>query len=261
VRFRRTLALARRGIRAREAMRLARTRLFGTHRDVYRAIGARLHATGRLEAAEDVLYLTTREIEEMWDGTGASADLAAIVRARRAEFAAYELESPPNRIITTGVPHPAASPAAGASAVAAGLGIELAVSAGAPAPIARSGEKLLRGLGCSAGVAEGIVRVVRSASDDLELDGHILVAPRTDPGWAPLFPCARAIIVERGSLLSHSAVLARELGIPAVVGIPGIVDMLRDGERVRVDGGAGTIERLDAVMTTPMHSAPTDRVP
>jgi pyruvate,water dikinase len=89
------------------------------------------------------------------------------------------------------------------------------------------------------------VRIVRNAESDLALDGHILVAPRTDPGWAPLFPCAGGIIVERGSLLSHSAVLARELGLPAVVGIPGIVDMLRDGERVRIDGSAGTIERLD----------------
>jgi pyruvate,water dikinase len=105
--------------------------------------------------------------------------------------------------------------------------------------------RLLRGLGCSTGIVEGIVRIVRSPSDDLAIDGHILVAPRTDPGWAPLFPSARAIVVERGSLLSHSAVLARELGLPAVVGFPGILDLLRDGERVRVDGAAGTIERLE----------------
>jgi pyruvate,water dikinase len=105
--------------------------------------------------------------------------------------------------------------------------------------------RLLRGLGCSPGVAEGRVRVVTSARDDLSLAGHVLVAPRTDPGWAPLFPSAAAIVVEKGSLLSHSAVLARELGIPAVVGVAGVVATLRDGERVRVDGAAGTIERLE----------------
>ena len=104
---------------------------------------------------------------------------------------------------------------------------------------------MLRGLGCSPGVAVGPVRVVTGPHDDLALDGHVLVAPRTDPGWAPLFPGAAAVVVERGSLLSHSAVLARELGLPAVVGIPGVVAALRDGERVRVDGAAGTIERLD----------------
>jgi pyruvate,water dikinase len=242
--FRRALAAARRGIRARESMRLARTRLFGTHRDVYRAIGARLQELGRLDRADDVLYLTTQEIEEFWNGTAVTADLATLVRTRRVEFAAYENDSPPNRIITTGLPHPTVGSLSSASGMQASGGSQASSARGTVAS-ATDGNRQLRGLGCSAGIAEGIVRVVRSADDDLALDGHILVAPRTDPGWAPLFPCSRGIIVERGSLLSHSAVLARELGIPAVVGIPGIVDMLRDGERVRIDGSAGTIERLD----------------
>ena len=230
--FRRALGAARRGIRARESMRLARTRLFGVHRDIYRAIGARLAELGRIERADDVLYLTTGEIEEFWNGTAVSADLAGLVRTRRAEFAAHELENPPNRIVTTGPPH-------------ALIEHDVAGPRNGERAVTNTGDRLLRGLGCSAGIAEGVVRVVRNASGDLDIDGHILVAPRTDPGWAPLFPCARGIIVERGSLLSHSAVLARELGLPAVVGIPGIVGMLRDGERVRIDGAAGTIERLD----------------
>ena len=66
-----------------------------------------------------------------------------------------------------------------------------------------------------------------------------------DPGWAPLFPTAGGILVERGSTLSHSAVVARELGIPAIVGIPGLTQLLKDGERVRMDGTHGSIERLD----------------
>ena len=68
---------------------------------------------------------------------------------------------------------------------------------------------------------------------------------RTDPGWAPLFPTAGGILVERGSTLSHSAVVARELGIPAIVGIPNITKILQDGERVRMDGALGTIVRLE----------------
>jgi pyruvate,water dikinase len=249
LRFRRALSTARRGIRARESMRLARTRLFGTHRDVYRAIGVRLHALGRLDRPDDVLFLTTGEIAEFWDGTAVSADLAALARARRIEFASYERETPPNRIITTGPPHPRVDSAVGDAGITGMTGAPSGLARGSvvdavPATPAMAA-RVLRGLGCSAGTAEGTVRVVRSADDDLTLDGHILVAPRTDPGWAPLFPCAAGIIVERGSLLSHSAVLARELGIPAVVGIPGIVDTLRDGERVRIDGTAGTIERLE----------------
>ena len=68
---------------------------------------------------------------------------------------------------------------------------------------------------------------------------------RTDPGWAPLFPTAGGILVERGSTLSHSAVVARELGIPAVVNIPGITKILSNGENVKMDGSKGTITRLD----------------
>ena len=68
---------------------------------------------------------------------------------------------------------------------------------------------------------------------------------RTDPGWAPLFPTAGGIIVERGSTLSHSAVVARELGIPAIVGVPELTKILQDQEIIRMNGVAGTIERLD----------------
>lgn len=232
-RFRRALRSARRAIRAREAMRLARTRVFGAHRDVYRAIGAKLHDAGRLDSADDVLYLTTTEIEAWWRGTATSLDLRTLAQARRREFAAFESIDAPNRIITTGSPHEC-----------------VATSAHSTAPADRDelhtgNAKVLRGLGCSPGIGQGRVRIVSKSSDNLSLSGHILVATRTDPGWAPLFPGAIAILVERGSLLSHSAVLARELGLPAVVGIPGLTRTLREGELVRVDGTAGTIERLE----------------
>lgn len=104
---------------------------------------------------------------------------------------------------------------------------------------------MLQGSGCSAGVAQGQARVVRTAADDLDINGRVLVALRTDPGWAPLFPTAAGIVVERGSTLSHSAVLARELGIPAVVGVPGLLATVHDGEQVRLDGTTGTVELLD----------------
>ena len=68
---------------------------------------------------------------------------------------------------------------------------------------------------------------------------------RTDPGWAPLFPTTSGIIVERGSTLSHSAVVARELGIPAIVGVPGLTTIVEDGEMVKMNGETGLVERLD----------------
>src|ERR1051325_11357270 len=88
-------------------MRLARTRLFGIHRDVYRAVGERLRERGHLRAVDDVLYLTVSEIEAHWQGTAVSADLAQLALARRREFAAYETLPAPNRIVTTGSPYDA----------------------------------------------------------------------------------------------------------------------------------------------------------
>ena len=75
--------------------------------------------------------------------------------------------------------------------------------------------------------------------------GQILMAKRTDPGWTILFPMAEAIIIERGSVLSHSAVIAREMGIPLVVGVRGLTDQVHDGDKVRVDGINGTIEVIE----------------
>jgi pyruvate,water dikinase len=226
-RFRRALVAARRGIAAREAMRLARTRAFGLHRDLYLAVGQRLHEAGRLDAPRDVFYLTVQEIAAYHDGTSVCADLAALARVRRAEFARYEAEELPNRFETAGAVY---------------HGNRLAPPAASDAERAAS---LLRGLGCSPGVVEAPLAVIARPDDDLALDGKILTALRTDPGWAPLFPSARAILVERGSTLSHSAVLARELGIPAVVGVPNLLRIVQNGERVRLDGAAGTVERLE----------------
>ena len=87
--------------------------------------------------------------------------------------------------------------------------------------------------------------MIFSPDDELSLDGQILCTVRTDPGWAPLFPTAGGIIVERGSTLSHSAVVARELGIPAIVGVPNLTKILTDHEKVRMDGTTGTIERIE----------------
>ena len=107
------------------------------------------------------------------------------------------------------------------------------------------GAKQLQGTGCYPGVVEAQARIILDPSDDLALSGKILVTLRTDPGWAPLFPLCRGILVERGSTLSHSAILARELGIPSIVGIPNLLQTVRDGELLRLDGSSGTIDRLE----------------
>ena len=102
-------------------------------------------------------------------------------------------------------------------------------------------------------------RAGRVRQDELTLDGRILTAVRTDPGWAPLFVTCSGILIERGSTLSHSAVIARELGIPAVVGVSNLLAIVDDDERARLDGGRGTIERLDLpIPTDPIPGDPSD---
>ncbi|MFA6342869.1 MAG: PEP-utilizing enzyme, partial [Fibrobacteraceae bacterium] len=75
--------------------------------------------------------------------------------------------------------------------------------------------------------------------------GEILVTLRTDPGWIPLYPSVSGLLVERGGLLSHSAIVAREMGLPTIVGIQGITQRLRSGMRIRMDGEKGTVTILD----------------
>ena len=225
-RLRRDLRRWRAGVRHRENMRLARTRVFGLYRDLYLEIGRQLAAAGVLAAPRQVFYLRVEELEDYGAGRAVSADLAALATVRAAEYARYAAtEAPPPQFETRGpvyVHNTYAPP------------VTPEVPQGAQ----------LQGTGCYPGVVEGRVRVVRDPAEARDLDGDILVAERTDPGWAPLFPACAGLLVARGSTLSHSAIVARELGIPAIVGIPGLLERLRTGDRVRLDGRTGTVTVL-----------------
>ncbi len=226
-RLRRTLRGARDAIRGRESMRLTRTRVFGLCRAIYTDVGERLSSAGYLDDPRQVFCLTVDEIAAFAEGRAVTTRLADVARMRDAEFAEYALEEPPNQFETFGSPY-------------GGRRVE---------PFEQSADHrgedgTLRGTGCCPGVVEGEVRIVLSPFDDLRVVGKILTTVRTDPGWGPLFPGLAGLMVERGSTLSHSAVLARELGIPAVVGIPGLTRTVADGERVRLDGRTGIVQRL-----------------
>ena len=104
----------------------------------------------------------------------------------------------------------------------------------------------LNGIGCSPGIVEKTVKVIISPNNSTRLNGEILVTQRTDPGWIPLYPSISGLLVERGSLLSHSAIVAREMGIPTVVGIPNLTKIVKNGARVRMDGKRGTVQILES---------------
>jgi pyruvate,water dikinase len=227
--FMSVLRQARRRVRDRENLRFERTRVFGLVRRIFLALGERL-APDRLAAPRDVFYLTKQEIFAYLDGTAVTTDLKTLVSLRRAEFAAYETApAPPDRFETSGPP------------------AETRAACPAP-PAAETPPASLKGMGCCPGVVRAPVRVVRDPHEARDLTGHILVAERTDPGWTLLFPAARGLLVQRGSLLSHSAIVAREIGLPCIVGVPRLLETLREGEWVEMDGTTGIVRRLDGAI-------------
>jgi rifampicin phosphotransferase len=219
---------ARKRVRGRENLRFERTRLFGTVRRLFLEAGRRLQAIGRLEDARDIFYLEVEEILAFNDGTATTTDLRSLVAVRKQEFAGYrEGPAPAERFETRG-PAYHAQP----------------YRSSKPSAATESGGDERKGLGCCPGVVRGKACVVRDPKHAQLTAGCILVADHTDPGWIMLFPSASGLLVERGSLLSHSAIVARELGIPAVISIPGLLDWLQDGDEVELDGAAGTVRRL-----------------
>ncbi|HEY8151684.1 MAG TPA: PEP/pyruvate-binding domain-containing protein [Vicinamibacteria bacterium] len=218
--FRLVLDRARAAIRAREDMRLARTRLFGMVRRLFLRLGGLLERQRILETASDVHYLTIEELLDLGRGTGVTGDLAGLVALRKADYARYaEIPAPPRRE-TTGIPQ--CSPVPTADAV----------------PDARA---VLKGTGCSAGIATGRAAVVIDPEHTVAGRDSILVARSTDPGWVFLMMSAAGIVVERGSLLSHTAIIGRELGIPTVVGAIGATTLIPEGAALRIDGSTGDV--------------------
>jgi rifampicin phosphotransferase len=212
--FRRNAIDASSLLAQRDELKAAMLSLGGEIRRVHLEIGARLVRLGSLATPEQVDHLTASELRPSLAGTvAAPAEIARRVRA----FVRAAAAPVPEQFI--GRPPPTAPP--------------------------RVVGDRLTGWAASAGTFEGPARVVHDAGDRLE-PGEVLVARTTDPSWAPLFLTAGALVVEQGGPLSHASIVARELGIPAVVNIPGIVDRLSDAPRsVRVDGNTGEVVLLE----------------
>lgn len=216
-------------VRHRENLRFERTRLFGRVRRLLVELGRRWHTAGHLEDPRDVFYLHLEELLTFPAARSTPAESAGLRRqitARKIEFASYRAgPAPPRRFTTYGdIPQSttwSSTPAADE-----------------PAP----GETR-RGIGCCPGIVCGRIRKVSDPRSAVLQPGEILVAERTDPGWILIFPSAAGLLIERGSLLSHSAIVARELGLPAIVAIDGLMAWLNDGDVVEFDGRTGLVSR------------------
>jgi len=191
-------------------------------------MGRRLAGEGRLEEDRDVFYLTIEELLGFVEGTAVSADLRNLAALRKKEFARWRTEpAPADRFETTGAVY---------------IGNRFSAAAKSTAP-AEHGQEL-RGIGCCPGLVRGKARVILDPQSAQIQPGEILVAPRTDPGWILLFPAAAGLLVEHGSLLSHSAIVAREMGIPAIVSIGGLTEWVKTGEWLEMDGATGLMRKI-----------------
>jgi pyruvate,water dikinase len=211
---------ARRTTQMRERMRAWVTRALGEIRRVALEADRRLLRADASLQPGSVFFCTTDELVGALES--GKVDLGYVVQLRRAESARDEARPDPP-VTFVGRPPTVVLPPSGSNGT-------------------------LRGLPASSGVVEGTVRVLR-AGHELEEEmrpGEILVARTTDVALTPLFLVAAGVVTELGGPLSHAALVAREYGVPTVVNVAGATVALRTGERVRVDGTRGTVERVSA---------------
>jgi len=220
---------AKRRVRDRENLRFERTRIFGRARNILRAIAKQFYAHGLLDDPEDIFFLTVQEILGGVEGFALSPDFKPIIALRKTAFE-----------------HDKTLPERGSRFIIDGAMVSGISSADISPPPPVSNAQIQTGTGCSAGIVTAPVKIITDPKTQRLKKGEILVAKNTDPGWIAVFSNASALIVERGSLLSHSAIVARELGIPCVVALKGAMSWLEDGETVTVDGSSGEVRRKNA---------------
>jgi pyruvate,water dikinase len=203
-------------------------RLFYHIRRIIMEFGGRLAQAGTLEAVNDVFYLKSEELQN-----GRDVPLKRLVQERKAEMERFSRVTPPPMLGTM----PAFELTDGGSMVRALFKGEMS-----PANNGNGEANKVKGLSGSAGVVRGTARVIRSLAEAGKLQpGDVLVTISTEPPWTPLFATASAIVTDNGGVLSHSAVVAREYRIPAVVGTGHATTTFQDGQLLEVDGNQGIV--------------------
>jgi len=209
---------ARTGLLNRETMKDLVIRRLDRSRLVYRELNRRLVSRGLTSSPDDIFFLVWGEVQALARGTRAKGDIARLIDARRRDYRwSRQVEVPK---LQEGTPRTL-------DATDAPDGLELG------------------GMGVSPGRVTGVARVVTDPRSGAYIEpGEILVAPVTDVAWTPLFAQAAGLVVEVGGLLSHGSIVAREYGIPAVVGVAGATKTIRTGDRIMLDGATGRVLQL-----------------
>jgi pyruvate,water dikinase len=224
---------AQRAIAYRERVRLKQALLYSRCRRIALAIGRALAADGRLDRAEDVFMFTWQELDEIASGRSLVAHgLRELAAGRRHAWTAESRLTPPDTFqLPEGAvyePDLAIMPARDLHAVAMDT-------------------LTLRGTGACGGRVSGRAAVLADVAEAHRLErGDILVTRQTDPGWGAVFCLVSGLVIERGGMLSHGAIIAREFGLPCIVGVPEATRRIAHGARLQVDGDAGTCRLVGA---------------
>lgn len=179
--------------------------------------GTHMVQEGLLESKTDIFYLTYRELLDL---ASSHQPAGSLVARRKSEYQKYRKLSPPRVMTSDGEIIPATY------------------------SIDSIPENALPGMPASGGTITGLAMVITDPTSESIQKGEILVAPFTDPGWTPLFLNAAGLVMETGGLLTHGTVVAREYGIPAVVGIVDATTLIKTGDRIMVDGTSGFVQIL-----------------
>ena len=207
----------RKAIKHRENLRFQRTRMFGLYRNVFLEMGIRLKLAHIISSERDVFFMTRLELLSLTEQTNYDGDWKSIIKQRKKQQQYFETQKIPHHFKTTGLGE---------------VEVKETISTNSTS---------WKGIGCFPGIIKAEVKIVKNHDDAVDLKGKILLAERTDPGWTPLFPTCVGVIVERGSALSHSAIITRELGIPAVVNIPNITQLVNNGDILELNGLTGMV--------------------
>ncbi len=208
------------GIGNREIQRLNRSRIFGMVREAVLRMGEIYVKQNCIETKRDVFYLTLDELRSLADKP---CDMRETVYARKKKYEMYSLLPAYSRIIFSEKAFDKNHRNINMTAMQS------------------SGNEML-GVPCSNGIVEGEAYIVTDVQKAEDVKDKILITKTTDPGWVFLLAQAKGIISEKGSLLSHTAIISRELGIPAVVGIDGVMSNVKNGDTVRLDGATGVVK-------------------
>lgn len=212
------------GIRYRELMRFHRTRSFGIVREIYLLIADQFVNLNLIKEKMDLFYLTENEIADIITFQSVQNDIHGLIALRKAEYQQFSNAPKYKNQIRMNLPL---------------SNDDKFFTENDRKPTTND---KLQGTGCYPGVVKAQICFVKNVSDAKELEGKILLAERTDPGWTPLFYLAKAVIVEKGSILSHAAIVAREVGIPIIIGVPQATQTLKSGDWVTMNGTTGEIQ-------------------